>query len=292
MFHGHLWRVSELVVVSGAVIEQQRIADLDQQLHHAESASLAAETRAALLDARQNEARAIDLKSIGIPRTSQRVPKLRFQFTAYCGAMDADTRRQMEEASRSEVPILTGSVRHGGSRQVSTVLLHACAFVRWWSERKILDCPDDVQGCSWTSRAACSLRLNSCNSAFGVFERLYRALSNEEVPENLKVAVAHKNLQDAELRKHLLRSAATLDSFPRVKDEIVNYSLAQAAWGTAPTEVDQVNLVKGTGKKFKGKAMAKATARARLRLTFRVASTATGKDTSSPTVLRRSSTTR
>ena len=68
-------------------------------------------------------------------------------------------------------------------------------------------------------------------SAFEVFERkcrLYRALSNEEVSENLKVAVAHKNLQDAGLWKHLLRSAATLDT-SSFKNEVINTSLAEAA---------------------------------------------------------------
>ena len=54
MLHGRLLRISELDVVSGAVLEQQRIADLEQ-LHRAESAALAAQTRA------QTEARAIDL---------------------------------------------------------------------------------------------------------------------------------------------------------------------------------------------------------------------------------------
>ena len=49
--------------VCWAVMEQQRIADLEQQLHHAESVALAAETRAARLGARQNEARAIDWAS-------------------------------------------------------------------------------------------------------------------------------------------------------------------------------------------------------------------------------------
>ena len=48
MFHGRLLGVSVLVVVSGAVVEQQRIEDLEQQLHHVESA---VQTRAAQLDA-------------------------------------------------------------------------------------------------------------------------------------------------------------------------------------------------------------------------------------------------
>ena len=51
-------------MVSGTAVEQRRIADREQQLHHAEAAALAAETRAQL-NARQNEPRAIDLKSIG-----------------------------------------------------------------------------------------------------------------------------------------------------------------------------------------------------------------------------------
>ena len=40
-------------------------------------------------------------------------------------------------------------------------------------------------------------------SVFEVLEKkywLYRAFSNEEVSENLKVAAVHKNLKDAELR--------------------------------------------------------------------------------------------
>ena len=35
--------------------------------------------------------------------------------------------------------------------------------------------------------------------------------------------------QDAELQNHLLRSAGTLDSFPSIKDDVINYSLAEAA---------------------------------------------------------------
>ena len=63
--HGRLSGVSKLVVVSEAAMEPQRIADLEHPLHHAESAALAAATRAALLDARQNEARAVGLLGIG-----------------------------------------------------------------------------------------------------------------------------------------------------------------------------------------------------------------------------------
>ena len=41
---------------------------------------------------------------------------------------------------------------------------------------------------------------------------------------------------------------------PSIKDEVINYSLAEAATrGTAPVDVDEVNLVKGKGKKGKGK---------------------------------------
>ena len=87
MLHGRLLRVFELVV-SGTAMEQQRIEDLEQQLHHAESAALAAETRAAQLDATQNEARASDLKSIGKPASfdgqASGFRNFRFQFMAYC----------------------------------------------------------------------------------------------------------------------------------------------------------------------------------------------------------------
>ena len=117
-------------------MEQQRIADLQEQLHHAESAAMAGETRAALLDTRQNEARAIYLKSIGkldsFNGQASGFRNIRLQFTAYCRGVDVDMRRDMEEASRGEVPILTGSMRR--SRQVSTALLHACAPVSWRSD--------------------------------------------------------------------------------------------------------------------------------------------------------------
>ena len=79
-------------------------------------------------------------------------------------------------------------------------------------------------------------------SAFEVNEKkciLYRTLSNEEASENLEIAAVHKNLQDAQLWRHLLRSAATLDSSSSAKDEVISYSLAEAApQGTAPMDVD------------------------------------------------------
>ena len=77
---------------------------------------------------------------------------------------------------------------------------------------------------------------------------MYRALSNEEVSENLKVAVVHKQLQDA-FQKQLLRSTATLGSFTSIKDEVISCSLAEAAVRrTAPLNVDQLHPVKGKGK--------------------------------------------
>ena len=89
--------------------------------------------------------------------------------------------------------------------------------------------------------------------------RLYRALSNEEVSESLKVAFVHKTLQHAGLWKHLLRSAATLDSFPSIKDEVVNYGFAEAAARrTAPTDDDQVNLVECKGKMGRERVTAQA----------------------------------
>ena len=54
-----------------------------------------------------------------------------------------------------------------------------------------------------------------------------RALSDEAVSEKIKVAVVHKNFQDAELPK-LLSFAATFDSFACIKDEVINCSLAEA----------------------------------------------------------------
>ena len=74
--------------------------------------------------------------------------------------------------------------------------------------------------------------------------------TDEAVLANVKVAVVHKNLQDAEVRKHLLRSAATLHSFTSVKDAFINHCLTEAAKrGTVLMDVDLVNLVKGKGKK-------------------------------------------
>ena len=112
-----------------------------------------------------------------------------------------------------------------------------------------------MQGCYETARAF--PEGEQLQSAFEVFEkrcRLYKAVCEEEVSENLKVVVVHKNLQDSELREHLKRSAATLDRFTSIKDEVINCSLAEAAaWGTAPMDVGQVNLVKGKGKNGNGK---------------------------------------
>ena len=54
----------------------------------------------------------------------------------------------------------------------------------------------------------------------------------------------------AELGKHLQRSAATLDSFISIKDEIISNGFAEAAErGTVPMDAEQVNLVKGKVKR-------------------------------------------
>ena len=55
-------------------------------------------------------------------------------------------------------------------------------------------------------------------SGFEVFElkcRLYRAISNEEVPENLKVAIVHRNLQDLalEAQTEVLRNPGRLHTY-------------------------------------------------------------------------------
>ena len=100
-------------------MEQQRFAGLEQQLHRAETAVLATETRAAQLDATQNEDRAMDLKSIG----------KRSSFDGQAGGF-----RNFRFQPRSDVPIFTVSMRQGGNRQVSTAPLHTCALVRWCSD--------------------------------------------------------------------------------------------------------------------------------------------------------------
>ena len=143
-----------MVVFSGTVMEQQRIADLEQQLHHAESAALAVEKRAALLDARRNEARAIELGSIRKP-------------AGFDG--QASGFRNFRFPPRSEVPILTGSKRQGEGVDSSTTCLCSRALVeRWRSWRTclmvkgtrpgrgyitaaVLDCPGQAQGCTLTS---------------------------------------------------------------------------------------------------------------------------------------------
>ena len=115
----------------GPVLGQQRIADLEQQLHHAESAS--AETRAAQWDARQNGVRAIDLMSIetraSFGEQARGFRNFRFQFVAYCVATAAANRREMKEASRSEAPIPTEAMRQeeaARSRQLYYMLVLWC----------------------------------------------------------------------------------------------------------------------------------------------------------------------
>ena len=73
-----------------------------------DSVALAAETRAALLNAQPIEGRATDVKSISKSANSE---TFRLQFTACCGAMDVENRREMDQASDGEVPTLPSSVR-------------------------------------------------------------------------------------------------------------------------------------------------------------------------------------
>ena len=135
----------------------------------------------------------------------------------------------MKGTPRGEVPILTESMRQGEaarSRKIYYMLVLSCAGVAMEVVEKV---PDGEEYEAWKEATSCRrssiartkvlgmlLDIMSpvfregdwLQSAFEVFEkkcRLYRALSDEEVSENLKVAVVHKNLQDAELWKHLLR---------------------------------------------------------------------------------------
>ena len=98
-------------------------------------------------------------------------------------------------------------------------------------------------------------------SASEVFEkkcRMYRAPSGEAVPANLKVAVLHKNLLDIELWKHLLRSAATLDSVTSIKDDLQRM-LRKGCWagncanGRQSGEKGSVKEGKGKEKTVQGK---------------------------------------
>ena len=67
-------------------MEQQRIAGLEQQLHHAETAALAAETRVPQLDARERSSRnqPEEHQEASFDGQPTRFLNLRFQFVAYC----------------------------------------------------------------------------------------------------------------------------------------------------------------------------------------------------------------
>ena len=148
--------------------------------------------------------------------------------------------------------------------------------------------------------------LDIMNHAFLEGDQLPSAYEAVEgVSENLKVAVFHKNLENAVLRKHLLRSAATLDSVTSIRDEVVSCSLAEAvARGTVPMDVDQVNMIKAKRKTGKGGKVVRASGAgvspkgkvrrrgARVRVTSEGVSSVTAKDTSNQTVLRRQPTRR
>ena len=232
MLHGRLLRNSELVVVSGAAY-----------------------------GAAVNRGSGTATAPCGVSIVGCKTERSSCNRPAATSDVDADMRREMEEASRSEVPILTASKRHGEtdrSLQLYRMLVLSCAR----GAMEVMENVPDGEGYQAPGGGFIMRTILPGRCAGMLFDimdhvfraplkcwscGLYRALSNEEVSENLKVAV--------ELRKHLLRSAATLDSFPSIKDEVTNYSLAEAARRrTAPVNVDQVNLVRGKGKKSKGKA--------------------------------------
>ena len=53
---------------------------------------------------------------------------------------------------------------------------------------------------------------------------------------------------------HLLTTAFTLDKFDRIKSELLNYSLAEgAARSSVLLEMDQLNMVKGKGRRGQGR---------------------------------------
>ena len=113
--------------------------------------------------------------------------------------------------------------------------------------------PDELQGCSLTSCTMSSLWATSCKVLFmrSVREEVQVVQSTLGPTCILKLCAQSRtvNLQDAELRKHLPRPAASLGSFTSIKDEVINHSLAEAAGrGSAPMDV---GLVKGKETKCK-----------------------------------------
>ena len=83
-------------MVSGAAVEQQRNADLEHQLDHTESAALSYETRAALSE-EHGEAGQFRWRGQWVPKLPIAVLGVLWRWEAY----------------KSEVPILTVSMRRG-----------------------------------------------------------------------------------------------------------------------------------------------------------------------------------
>ena len=151
----------------------------------------------------------------------------------------------MEETSRSEGPILSGLMRQGEaarSRHFYYMLVLSCAGGAMEVTENVSDgegyearrrqhhaydprSPGRCAGMLFDIMRHVFFEGEQLQSAFKVYERkwsFFRALK-------LKVAVVQKNLQNAELGMHLLRSAATLDSFTCNKNEVINNSLEEAA---------------------------------------------------------------
>ena len=124
LFHSRLFGVFDLVVVSGAVLEKQRVADVERSQRHVLRSWMQDRTKLAPSTCRAS----------GKPSSSDGqasgIPNFRFHFVVYLGAMDADTGRETEEASRSESLILTGPIRHEEaalSQHSSASCLLSCA---------------------------------------------------------------------------------------------------------------------------------------------------------------------
>ena len=234
-----------------ALIEQQARADqastalqaLQQQQQQSATTAHQAQRRAAAAQAAGAGASAVvDTRLLSKPmafdgrETSWR--SFKFQFVAYCGAIDSRLMDFLVLGETRDVAAMRNIHMDLDTRALSAQLYYMQIVVCQEGPQKLFEQAGDTQGrVAWrrlldeyepkTAERLCALLQELLHHGFPgdprtaldefeVLLRRYSALSGEDVSESLKVALVQKGITDDALKTHLVLHASRLSTFQLV----------------------------------------------------------------------------
>jgi hypothetical protein len=275
----------------------QRVEAMEAALTQANAASSAASQRALDADARAQAAQSasaangngaptprfnslVDTRLLSKPRnfdgTMGGWKQFKFLFTAYAGAVSADLRKIMHDATSASTDAECLNINMGvHERGMSTQLYYMLVLQTENTALRMLEHAGDCEGAyGWrrlvreyepdTAGRHASLLLEILSFEFtedtrGSLDSLdllimkYEDATKDTISEPLKVALVQRGIKDTTLREHLVMHSARLSDYVKVREEVRNIMVTRMAINNSPSPMDISALGKGKDGKGKGK---------------------------------------